>query len=98
MFLLRSAFWLTVAYVVIAPTNVDLGAATDELTKRATAAGQQAVISTILDPQCDALCVGGKAISAAADSYDPSGDPSMRDSLSLEDPVPFPRPRPARMG
>ena len=98
MFLLRSAFWLTVAYFVIAPTHVDLGATTHDLTKRATAAGQQAIISTILDPQCDALCVGGKAISAATAPDDPSGDPSMQDSLTLEDPVPFPRPRPARMG
>lgn len=97
MFLLRSAFWLTVAFVLIGPKNVDLGKAAGDLSAHAMAAGQQVIAEQIMATDCSTIeCVGGKAIIAAALPAYPSSDPSMQDSS--EDPVPFPRPRPDWMG
>lgn len=97
MFLVRSAFWLTVAFIAIGPKNVDLGAATTELQQRALAAGQQVIVQQILSTECSSVeCIGGKAIVAATMQELPSVGSSMQDSPS--DPVPFPRPRPDWMG
>ncbi len=97
MFLLRSAFWLTVAFVVIAPKDADLGAIAGSASAHAMAAGQQVIARQILEHDCNSLeCVGAKAIAAAVISDLPSNDPSMQDS-SIS-PVPIPRPRPDWMG
>ena len=97
MFLLRSAFWLTVAFVVIAPKDVDLGARANDYSAQAIAAGQQVIVSQILSNDCHTLeCIGTKAVAAAVLSELPSTDSSMQDSSI--DPVPFPRPRPDWMG
>lgn len=42
MFLLRSAFWLTVGFLVVAPHGTDFGAATSSLRDQAVEAGLQA--------------------------------------------------------
>ena len=97
MFLVRSAFWLTVAFIAIGPKNVDLGATANELSAQALAAGQQMIVGQVLKSDCKTIeCVGGKAILGAALPINPSADTSMQDSSI--DPVPFPRPRPDRMG
>ena len=97
MFLLRSIFWLTVAFVVIAPKDVDLGAAATDLSAQAMAAGQQFIVGRILEQDCKTIeCVGGKAVIAAATTEVPSSDAPMQDSSFS--PVPFPRPRPDWMG
>ena len=97
MFLLRSAFWLTVAFVVIAPKDVDLGARATDVSSQAMAAGQRAIVSHILESECTTVeCIGTKAIVAAVLPDIPSADSSMQDSSN--DPVPFPRPRPDWMG
>ena len=44
MFLLRSAFWLTVAFILIAPKDVDLGQRAQDMSAKAIAAGQQIVV------------------------------------------------------
>lgn len=97
MFLVRSAFWLTLAFIAIGPKNVDFGAAANDLSAQAVAAGQQLIVSKVLEADCTSIeCVGGKAVLAAALPVTPSSDPSMQDSSN--DPVPFPRPRPDWMG
>jgi hypothetical protein len=97
MFLLRSAFWLVVAFVVIAPKDVDLGARANDYTQQALAAGQRVVVSQILASDCTSFdCFGTKAFVAGVLPNIPSTDPSMQDSSNL--PVPLPRPRPDWMG
>lgn len=94
MFLLRSTFWLAMAYLVIKPTmGFDPNAAAD----RAMAAGQQVIAAQIATVQCDSLqCLGGKAMLAAI-SNPLSVDPTMQDSSTVED-APYPRPRLKRTG
>lgn len=97
MFILRSAFWLTLAFMVMSPKSVDLGAAAGDLSSRAMAAGQQLIASQILENDCNSIqCLGGKAIVAAALDSSPSVGTTMQDSPT--DPVPFPRPRPDWLG
>ena len=97
MFILRSAFWLTLAFIVLSPKSVDLGAAAGNLSSQAMAAGQQLIASQILASDCDSLeCLGGNAIVAAALNSSPSAGATMQDSPT--DPVPFPRPRPDWLG
>ena len=97
MFLLRSAFWLTVAFVVIRP-DVDLGASAEVAAGQALAHGSQFVAEQIAAVECDSLqCIGGKAVIAAAlPSIPPSGAPMH--VTPQDDPVPYPRPRPDRAG
>ena len=98
MFILRSAFWLTLAFMLLAPRSVDLGAAAGDLSSRAVAAGQQLVVDQILANGCtSAECLGGKAfVAAAALSSSPPVGPTMQDSPTA--PVPLPRPRPDWLG
>lgn len=84
MFLVRSAFWLTAAFLVIRP-GVDLDATAQALSGQALAAGQQVIAQKILSTECDSLqCAGGKAVLAAMLAPEPVTAP----------PVPMPRPRP----
>ena len=97
MFIVRSAFWLGVAFLVMAPKGTDFGAAATDLSQQAMAAGQQVIVSQILENDCNTIeCLGGKAVIATVLTKVPSIDPSMQDSSNS--PVPFPRPRPDRMG
>lgn len=96
MFILRSAFWLTLAFVVMAPGAIDLGTTAETLSARAMAAGQQLIVGQIVANECGSVqCLGGKAIAAALNSS-PSVGSTMQDSPI--DPVPLPRPRPDWMG
>ena len=90
MFLVRSVFWLLVAYAVIRPgVGFDPHAAANQ----AVAAGQQLVSDQIDAIQCDSLqCLGGKAVLAAALPATPSVGPTMHDSPTVKD-VPYPMPR-----
>ncbi|WEK02815.1 MAG: hypothetical protein P0Y65_11400 [Candidatus Devosia phytovorans] len=57
----RSVFWLTVAYMVIKP-GVDLPNA-NEISQQAMAAGSQIIAEQIANIECDSIqCLGGKAI------------------------------------
>lgn len=97
MFLLRSAFWLAVAFVALAPKDVDLGARANDYSAQALAAGQQVIASQILANDCNTLeCVGTKAVVAKVLHDIPSFGSSMQDSSN--NPVPLPRPRPDWMG
>ncbi len=88
----RSVFWLTVAYLVIKP-GVDLpdpGA----MAAQVVAAGSQVVASGIESIECDSLqCIGGKAVVTAALQASPSAGVPMHEPQAIS-PVPYPRPRP----
>lgn len=85
MLLVRSIFWLTVAYMVIKP-GVELPDAA-ALSAQAVNAGTRVVAEQIQSIPCDSLqCVGGKAVLAAALST-----PAAAPAASA---IPLPRPRP----
>ena len=93
MFLVvRSIFWLTVAYMVIKP-GVDFVDA-QQLSTQAMAAGQQVIAEQIQAIDCDSFqCAGGKAVIAAAlQSSPPVGTP-MHELPAIRS-APIPRPRP----
>lgn len=97
MFLLRSAFWLTLAFLVIRP-DVDMADSAARLSSDAMQAGSQFVAAQIEAIDCTELhCIGGKAMaSAALNSLPPTGTPMH--VAPVDGPVPFPRPRPDRAG
>jgi hypothetical protein len=91
MFLARSAFWLTVAYLVIGPGTFDLEGTADRLSAQAAEAGRTLVANQLLGGHCLPFqCPGGSA-GTIVPSVD--GAPAAPSS-----PVPLPRPRPDRMG
>ena len=95
MFFLRSAFWLTVMFVIIAPKGADLGHDIDQASKAAVAMGQKAVVEHVLKDCSFAECARDKAVLAVLTAQKlPSIDASPEASI----PVPLPRPRPDRMG
>lgn len=96
MFLLRSAFWLTAAFLVIRP-DIDVQSAVTSMQVQAMEAGKEIVVQQILQPDCTTLgCAGRNALLASALSSSLSIDPPMQDSSNS--PVPLPRPRPDWMG
>ena len=96
MFLLRSAFWLIVAFMVIRP-GVDVESAVASMQMQAMDAGKDIIAQQILEPDCDTLvCAGRNALLASALDSSLSLDPPMQDSSNS--PVPLPRPRPDWMG
>jgi hypothetical protein len=88
----RSVFWLVLAYMVIKP-GVDLPDA-GALSAQAMAAGTQVVAEQVGNIECDSLqCVGGKAVIAAALQSSPSVGIPMHETPTSSS-VPYPRPRP----
>ncbi|MDR3475219.1 MAG: hypothetical protein P4M09_26505 [Devosia sp.] len=98
MFLVRSAFWLTVAFIAFHPRDVDLGATATALSGQAIGAGQKIVVSELLQQNCPALvCPAAPPAVAAMISHLRTAEPLLPDSATNQD-APFPRPRPAWMG
>lgn len=98
MFLLRSVFWLLLAYIVIRPgMDFDPHAAANQ----AVAAGQQLVSEQVDAIQCENLqCLGGKAVLASvlpSPPQAPPAGPTMQDKPTTKD-VPYPMPRLRRAG
>jgi hypothetical protein len=92
MFLVRSIFWLTVAFLIIKP-GIDLERTAHDVSAQAFTAGQQVIADQIDAAPCTTLtCVGGKAMLSAAISSVPSAGAPMH--ASPVPPVPLPRPRP----
>jgi hypothetical protein len=92
----RSVFWLTLAYMVIKPA-VDLPDAS-ALQAQALAAGTQVVAEQVGNIECDTIqCIGGKAVIAAALQSSPSAGLPMHE-MPATSPVPYPRPRLDRAG
>jgi len=113
MFLLRSAFWLTVAFVAFHPRDMDLGATANAISSHAEDAGRQIVAQQILaralptsppqslDNDCALLgCAPASPAPRAVAAASPQNQPAgrpMQDSPA-RGPVPFPRPRPSWLG
>jgi hypothetical protein len=91
--IIRSAFWLTIGFLLVAPHGTDFGAAASQVRDQALAAGSQAA-GQIIVSQLAADPVG-KLIASKLSAI-PSVAPPMQDSTTLA--VVFPRPRPAAMG
>lgn len=92
MFLFRSAFWLTVGFLVVAPHGTDFGAAASAVKNQAIAAGLDAGQRLIVSQ------IGGTAYSSSA-LLDVLNSPSV--ALPMQESTTaavFPRPRPAAMG
>ena len=97
MFLLRSVFWLTLAFLVIRP-ETDMRDTAATLSTEAMARGSQFVAAQIESIECDNLsCVGGKAMPTAVLPVSPPAGSPMHVSPAA-DLVPLPRPRPDRAG
>ncbi|SMQ60968.1 hypothetical protein SAMN06295905_0453 [Devosia lucknowensis] len=99
MFLLRSAFWLTLAFLVIRPgIGADVSDSAGELSREAMARGSQFVAQQIQSIECqDITCLGGKALATAALQTNPhAGAPMHVEPAQFQ--VPLPRPRPDRAG
>lgn len=95
MFIFRSAFWLTIGFIVVAPHGTDFGATATSIKNQAVAtatdAGQQLIAGQILPKKYASsalLDVTGSIVSPAAlpMQYSPTA------------PFVFPRSRPAAMG
>lgn len=95
MFLVRSAFWLGLAFVIIQPQGMDFGAKANAIGSSVTSAGQDALLQQVDLVPCSSFeCAGGKAVLLASDIMNNSSQAStMQDSLSLKL-APVPRPRP----
>lgn len=99
MFLLRSIFWLTLAFLVIRPgMGADIGESAATLSRDAMARGSQFVAAQIEAIECSEIqCLGGKALASAALQATPqAGIPMHVEPARLT--VPLPRPRPDRAG
>jgi len=88
MFFLRSAFWLTVMFVIMAPKDIDLGRQVDEASRQAVSIGRDAVIQHVLSDcmsfDCALLSTSGQRNAATPDAHP-------------ADAIPLPRPRPDRL-
>jgi len=92
--IIRSAFWLCVGFVLVAPHGTDLGAAAAQVRDQALSAGTQTVAQIVVDQALDDDTL--KTLGAKLVSSTPSVVHPMQDL-----PTPafvFPRPRPAAMG
>jgi hypothetical protein len=97
MFFVRSAFWLGVAFMVMARDGMDFGAAATDISQQAMAAGQQFIVRQVTQADCTSIeCLSGTAARATVLTEVPSIDRSIEDPSN--NPVPFPRPRPDRTG
>lgn len=97
MFLLRSVFWLAVAFMVIRP-EVDMRQTAAVLSNEAMARGSQFVAAQIDAIDCDSFtCAGGKALASAALTSSPRAGAPMHDQPA-SGAVPLPRPRPHQAG
>jgi len=92
--ILRSAFWLTIGFFLVAPHGTDFGAAASQVRDQALAAGTEAAAQIIVSQiNADPL---GKLIATRLSSSTPSVASPMQDSTTTA--FVFPRPRPAAMG
>lgn len=92
--LLRSAFWLTVGFMVMAPHGTDLGAAASAFKDQAVVAGMQAG-ENLLVSQVKTSTAGAVLETLSSSSFPSAGVP-MHSSPAGS--FVFPRPRPAAMG
>ena len=101
MFLVRSAFWLTVAFMTIHPQNIDVGATAASLSNQAVDAGKRIVVAQVLGDNCGMLrCPGpaGNGATPETASLASARAGAILPSQPLSSPAPYPRQRPSWMG
>lgn len=96
MFLVRSAFWLTIGFLIVAPTvGADLGVVAGQTASQIVSEGQQALTDGVRGIECDSVeCVIGRAMVVGAietNAVQSSLSP-MQDTPSGPVPVPPRRP------
>ena len=95
-FIIRSAFWLTAAFTLIAPTvGQDAGKVASDTGARLAAQGTSLLSSGIGGIDCASIeCTIGRAVVLGALPQTPSqsGDPMQTDKRVGAAPVPPPRP------
>lgn len=94
MFLVRSAFWLSAAFIVMAPSvGMDVGQAARSTGEQLVSQGAQAVTETLLPESCGTMeCAVGRAVvGQVADTVRTAEAPAV----AIHEPSPFPPPRPA---
>jgi hypothetical protein len=89
MFVLRSAFWLTIGFVVIAPHGTDFGAAATNLRDQAVEAGMEAGTQLIVGQ------VATNTLPALLEMSFPQADTAVQAMSAV--PVVLPRPKPAAL-
>jgi len=97
MFLLRSLFWLGLAFILIVPRDLDLTQAAGKLASSAARAGAEAVAAQANAADCgtDLACAGGRAMVLAATEQ--ALNKATPAAVVPEGPsIPLPRPRPDR--
>lgn len=96
MFLVRSAFWLSAAFIVMAPTvGMDVGEAARATGEQLVSQGAQAVSETLLPESCGTVeCAVGRAVISHTAGLQIAQAPAAVRPVAQE-PVPFPPPRPA---
>jgi hypothetical protein len=92
MFILRSAFWLTIGFLLVAPHGTDFGAAAttlkDQAVEASLRAGEQLIVDQITAPGR----LPDLLVSVVTNSADlPTGDPQSA-GIAV-----FPRSRPAAL-
>lgn len=92
--IIRSAFWLSVGFLLVAPHGTDFGAAATAVRDQAMQAGTQAVARIVVDQALGDNTV--KVVAARLVSSSPSVVHPMQVSSTAA--VVFPRRRPAAMG
>lgn len=100
MFLLRSVFWLGVAFVLVKPAHMDLGQSGKALAEQTISASKSLATAGIDAVPCHSLeCVGLKSatkVVLAANSAMPSNAATLAQNDHTAPPLP--RPRLARPG
>jgi hypothetical protein len=95
MFLVRSAFWLTVAFLTIHPQTLDVGAAATALSNQAVDAGKRVVVAEVLGADCTGLRCALPAAPAVVPARIAAPAVAATARLSpSQSPAPYPRPRP----
>lgn len=97
MFLVRSAFWLSAAFIVMAPTaGMDVGQVARSTGEQLVSQGAQAVTSTLMPASCGSIeCAVGRAvIGRAAEAVRTAQSPAVVQTAAYER-TSFPPPRPA---
>jgi len=93
MFVLKSAFWLSVGFILVAPHGVDLGARASAVKDQAIAAGMQAGEQLIVS---QIFAGSPTSVIATSSTALPSAKALVQPSLPPD--FVFPRQRPAALG
>ncbi len=94
MFLIKSIFWLGLAFVVIQPQNLDFNSKKDAINSAAIDLGQKALISQLNSTNCSTLkCSTTKTfLTTSISTRTPTIALPMQEAQSLSKaPIPLPR-------